>query len=246
VFCDYDPLMLTVAIAFDQPLFWAVLVGWIMSVTLHEFAHGLVAHLGGDYTIKERGGLTLNPLQYIDPVGSLLLPAVFLMIGGIPLPGGVTYVRLDLLRSKAWETAVSLAGPLMNFLIFLVLAAVLHPRVGWIDPSLMVNQWTNAQIFCGAMAFLQLFAVVLNLFPVPPLDGFGAIAPYLKDETRFKLSTPPTSTFLMIGFFVLIFAVPAVREFIFNRLMSPIFNVVGLDTYTLWAALRVALTGTAG
>lgn len=64
------------AVEFRNPLFWAVLVGWILSVVLHEFAHGLVAHLGGDYTIKERGGLTLNPLAYVDPVFSLLLPAV--------------------------------------------------------------------------------------------------------------------------------------------------------------------------
>src|SRR5438874_11588541 len=84
---------------YSNPLFWAVFIGWIMSVVLHEFAHGLVASWGGDYTIRERGGLTLNPFQYIDPVMSLLLPAVILLIGGIPLPGGVTYVRRDLLRS---------------------------------------------------------------------------------------------------------------------------------------------------
>ena len=104
---------------FGNSLFWAVLIGWIMSVVLHEFAHGIVAYWGGDYTIRERGGLTLNPLQYVDPVFSILLPIVFLCMGGIPLPGGSTYVRRDLLRGRGWNSAVSLAGPLMNFLIFL-------------------------------------------------------------------------------------------------------------------------------
>ena len=66
------------AVDFQSPLTWAILIGWIMSVVLHEFAHGLVAYLGGDYTIKERGGLTLNPIQYIDPVISLLAA------GGLP------------------------------------------------------------------------------------------------------------------------------------------------------------------
>src|SRR3954453_20879321 len=89
-----------------HPLFWAVFIGWVLSVVLHEFAHGLVAYLGGDYTIRERGGLTLNPRRYIDPFMSIILPMVFLALGSIPLPGGVTYVRHDLLRSRLWATAV--------------------------------------------------------------------------------------------------------------------------------------------
>src|SRR5438477_5260304 len=106
------------AVDFQSPLTWAVVIGWIMSVVLHEFAHGIVGYLGGDYTIKERGGLTLNPLQYIDPVNSILFPAIALILGGVPLPGGVTYIRRDLLRSRAWSSAVAIAGPLMNFIIF--------------------------------------------------------------------------------------------------------------------------------
>ena len=58
---------------FSNPLLWAVFIGWIISVVLHEFAHGIVAYWGGDYTIRERGGLTLNPLQYVDPVFSLVI-----------------------------------------------------------------------------------------------------------------------------------------------------------------------------
>src|SRR5918993_1499047 len=105
------------------------------------WAHGFAAHLGGDYTIAERGGLSLNPLQYVDPIFSLLLPAVFLMMGGIPLPGGVTYIRHDLLRSRGWQSAVAFAGPLMNFILFLLLALPFHPRVGWIDPTVGVERY---------------------------------------------------------------------------------------------------------
>src|SRR5436305_4791140 len=158
--------MIPLAIALDNPVTWAVIIGWIFSVVLHEFAHGIVAYWGGDYTIRERGGLTFNPLQYIDPVMSLLLPAIFLMMGGVPLPGGATFVRRDLLRSKAWDTAVSLAGPAMNFLIFLLLCIPLHPRFGWVTYSVSPAQWSNAQVFVAAMAVLQLEAVVLNLMPV--------------------------------------------------------------------------------
>src|SRR2546423_6462976 len=108
-------------------LFGAVLVGWIISVILHEFAHGVVAYWGGDYTIRERGGLTLNPLQYVDPLMSIILPVIFLLMGGIPLPGGATYVRHDLIRSKGWDSAVSAAGPAMNLILFGLLAIPLLP-----------------------------------------------------------------------------------------------------------------------
>src|SRR5688500_8180389 len=187
----YAPAMLA-AVDFDSPLLWALFIGWILSVVLHEFAHGLVAYWGGDYTIRERGGLTLNPLQYIDPVMSILLPIVIFLIGGIPLPGGVTYIRNDLLRSRRWESAVAAAGPAMNFLLFLALVIPFHPKIGWVDVP-APGAASNAMIFLGGMAVLQMLAVFFNLLPVPPLDGFGIIAPYMNPETRLKMMTPPLS-----------------------------------------------------
>ena len=186
---------------FQNPLVWAILVGWIISVILHEFAHGLVAHWGGDYTIRERGGLSLNPLQYVDPVFSILFPAVVLMLGGIPLPGGATYVRRDLLRGRLWDTAVSLAGPATNGLLFLACALPLHPAVGWIDPH-SPNNWTTAQVFLAATAVLQLMAMILNLIPVPGLDGFHAIQPYLPHEWQEKLSSPAVANFAFFVYFM--------------------------------------------
>ena len=235
--------VLAATVAYDTPLFWAVFIGWILSVVLHEFAHGLVGYWGGDYTIRERGGLTLNPLQYVDPVGSIILPAVFLAIGGIPLPGGATYIRHDLLRGKHWEAAVALAGPAMTFLLFLGFALPLHPSVGWVDLS-APESWSNAQIFCGAMAVLQFLAMVFNLFPVPPLDGFQAIAPYMNPEQRLKLSTPPTSTMLFIGFFMVVWNVPAIRQGMY-RAMSRTLDMMGFDVNALFfgTAFRRALWG---
>ncbi|HYE21474.1 MAG TPA: site-2 protease family protein [Tepidisphaeraceae bacterium] len=194
-------------IDFNDPAFWAVLIGWVMAVTLHELAHGVVAFWGGDYTIRERGGLTLNPLQYVDPFNSILIPVIFLAIGGIALPGGATFVRRDLLRSRGWDTAVSAAGPAMNLILFGLLAIPLLPAAGWIDINDPLN-WTTAQRFVAASCFLQLFSVILNLIPIPPLDGFGMIAPYLQPELRDKLSTPPVSTALFFGYFMLILLTP--------------------------------------
>ncbi len=223
------------AVAFDQPLFWALFIGWIMSVVVHEFAHGIVAWWGGDYTIRERGGLTLNPLQYIDPFGSLVLPMVFLLMGGIPLPGGITYIRRDLLRNRAWESAMSLAGPAANGLICLLCLLPLHPAIGWIDVAAPVETWSAGAKFLGAMALLQFIAVLFNLIPVPPLDGFNALAPWaLSEEQRLQVSAPPIGTFLFIGLFMLIFAASG-RFFqglfnLFERLLSALgFDYHGID-----------------
>src|SRR5262245_50759356 len=114
------------AIDLHSPMTWAIIIGWIMSVVLHEFAHGAVAYLGGYYTIKERGGLPLTPLQYIAPLTSIVLPILFIIMGGVPLVGGVTYIRRDLLRSRAWDFAVSAAGPAMNFILFLLFCLPFH------------------------------------------------------------------------------------------------------------------------
>ena len=204
---------------FTSPLFLAVLIGWILTVVLHEFAHGLVAYLGGDYTIGYRGGLSLNPLQYIHPVTSILMPALFLMMGGIPLPGGVTYIRTDLLRSRYWASAVSLAGPAMNFLIFLALAMPFHPALQWIKIDPDMANWTNLQLFMGALAFLQLFAVLLNLLPIPPLDGFNALKPFLPRELQNKLQNPQIAYFGFAAIYLLMQSHPA-RRFLHDALFG--------------------------
>ncbi len=68
--------------------FLIVLAGWIFSLSLHEFAHALVAYYGGDKTVKDKGYLTFNPLKYTHPMLSIVFPIIFLMMGGIGLPGG--------------------------------------------------------------------------------------------------------------------------------------------------------------
>jgi Zn-dependent protease len=230
----------------DYRLYGAVIIGWIISVILHEFAHGIVAYWGGDYTIRERGGLTLNPLQYVDPLFSIIIPVVILLIGGIPLPGGVTYIRRDLLRSRAWDTAVSLAGPLMNFILFIACAIPLHPSVGWLDPMAGPESWTNLQIFLATMAFLQLIAVILNLIPIPPLDGFQAISPYLPRDFTEKVTTPPLSTFLFFVYVMIVWQ-PRIWTLYLTALLF-LLKLMGFRTEEMMFFLRardIVFTGSA-
>ncbi len=117
----------------------------------------------------------------------------------------------------------------------------LHPAVGWIDPQASVEAWSNAQVFLGAMALLQLMAAVLNLLPIPPLDGFGIIAPFLPPHVRQKAMTPPISTFMFIGLFVIIFrAAPLILTIFKHVLLALGF---GEMTYDMLAAYGLAIRG---
>src|SRR5690349_10597519 len=137
-----------------------ILAAWIFSVCLHEFAHAAVAYAGGDHTVKDKGYLTLNPLKFTDPVTSIFLPIVFLAIGGLGLPGGCVYIERQLLRSRAWDCAVSLAGPAANLILGVVLSIPF--LLGAVDPATTNPAW-HAYAF---LIVLQFSAVVFNLIPV--------------------------------------------------------------------------------
>ena len=213
---------------FSDPAFLAVLIGWVMAVTLHEFGHNLAGYWGGDHTIRDEGRLTLNPLQYVDPFMTIILPVIFLMLGGVPLPGGATRVDPTRLRNRHWESGVYAAGPLVNLILFGILAAVITSGVGPFDWSAKPHDWTTTQKFIAAMCFLQLLSVILNLIPVPGLDGFGMIAPYLPDDLRERLSAPHLRSLFLIGYFVLLASTPVMGH-IATQVMPSIMG------YDLWS-----------
>jgi Zn-dependent protease len=159
-----------------------VVGGWVTSLCVHEFGHAFIAFLGGDRSVASAGYLSLNPLKYTHPVLSIGLPIVFLLLGGIGLPGGAVYLNERAIRSDPWRTFASAAGPLGNLLFALL--------IGW--PFLAFKGAPPGDDrFWAALAFLvflQITAVVLNLIPIPGFDGFGMIAPWLSIELRVLAS----------------------------------------------------------
>ncbi|HEX9116958.1 MAG TPA: site-2 protease family protein [Anaerolineae bacterium] len=196
--------------------FLVVLVGWVFSLCLHEFSHALVAYYGGDTTVRDKGYLTFNPLKYTHPVYSLVLPLLFLLLGGIGLPGGAVYIETWRLRSRSWISAVSLAGPSANLLVAIVLGFALRfapAGAGGIWPAI------------AFLAFLQVSAVVLNLIPLPPFDGFGAIEPYL--PMTLRSSVAQVRGMLPLVVFFLLWYVPFVNQF-FWLLVNLIASALGV------------------
>src|SRR5262245_37361926 len=128
--------------------FVIVSILWVFSLSLHEFGHAWVAYRGGDHTVAEKGYLTMNPFRYLPPVQSLLLPLLFVILGGIGLPGGAVYINRELLRSRAWDTAVSLAGPAMDLLLIVIIGMAF--KLGWI-PHERENLMTTSMAFALAL-----------------------------------------------------------------------------------------------
>ena len=162
-------------------VFVFVTSGWIVSLCLHEAAHALAAWYGGDRSVLDKGYLSLNPMAYAHPEMSFIMPVLFLVLGGIGLPGGAVYIDHAALRSRHWQALVSLAGPLANLACLLALAI----------PFLFgLHLETGNGMFWSAVAFLaalQASAVVLNLLPIPGFDGFGILGPYLPDAIQVRL-----------------------------------------------------------
>ena len=206
--------------------FIVVLVGWVFSLCLHEFSHALVAYYGGDTTVREKGYLTFNPLKYTHPVYSLLLPLLFLVLGGIGLPGGAVYIETWRLRSRAWITAVSLAGPTANLVLAIVLGTFLR-----FAPVTSGGIWPGLAF----LAFLQVSALVLNLIPLPPFDGFGAVEPYLPMNLRASLSQ--TRGMLSFAVFFLLWYVPFLNDAFWGLVIS-LANLAGVPLELVQLGLR--------
>ncbi len=184
-------------------IFLFVVAGWVVSLTLHEFGHALVAYVAGDRSVAEKGYLTLDVRRYADPGTSLILPVVILLIGGIGLPGGAVWINMGLIRKPAMRSLVSAAGPLMT--LGCALLCLVPVRSGWLgsaDPSFVVG--------LAFLGWIQVIALILNLLPVPGLDGFGIVEPHLSARTRRSIA--PFRQYGIMIIFVAIWLLPPVRD----------------------------------
>ena len=189
-------------------VFLFVVSGWVVSLCLHEYAHARTALHGGDISIGAKGYLTLNPLKYTHALLSVVLPVIFVILGGIGLPGGAVFIERGRIRGRWKHSLISAAGPLTNVLFAIALMLPFTLGVITLDR-------TNAP-FASALAFLamlQVTAAILNLLPVPGLDGYGVIEPWLSYRTRRQLE--PFGQFGLLAVFGVLW-IPEVNSAFFG------------------------------
>ena len=179
-------------------IIWGIPV--IFAITLHEVAHGWVAMKLGDRTAQMMGRLTLNPIKHIDPVGTIIVPGLLLMAGGFIFGWAkqvpVTYLNLNKPKSDmAW---VALAGP----------AAILIMAIGWAVLAMVGVQLFQSGFAMGeAMAYMgaagiliNTMLMILNLLPLPPLDGGRILVSLLPGPLAWKVSRiEPYGFFILVG-----------------------------------------------
>ncbi len=204
-------------------IFVFVMSGWVVSLCLHEYAHAVTGYLSGDHSVAARGYLTLNPAKYTHPVLSLLLPLVFLVLGGIGLPGGAVWVDHAYIRGRIRFTLISLAGPAVNVVFTLALMA---PFLLGVDVLQHLPFWVG----WAFLAFLQLTASLLNLVPVPGVDGGNALRPWL--SPRWQRGFNAVAPYGMLLFLALLWQ---------PRIGAAFFGLV--DTISGWLGLPPGLAG---
>ena len=183
-----DQLIQTVALAAIPVLF---------AITLHEAAHGYVAKHFGDMTASQAGRISLNPLHHIDPFGTIILPLLTLWMGGIlfgwakPVPVNFSALR----RPKQDMLWVAIAGPASNLVMALGWAfaykiGVTFPESYFAEPLLGMAMWGIR---------INVVLMVLNLLPLPPLDGGRVAISLLPQRQAFQLAKiEPYGMFILI------------------------------------------------
>jgi Zn-dependent protease len=147
----------------------------ILSIVIHEVSHGYAANWLGDPTARLAGRLSPNPLLHIDPIGSVLVPALLYISNAHFLFGWAKPVPYNPynLRNQRWgEAFVAAAGPLSNFLIAGIFAILIR-----LSPAL--NFSADFTEMLGNIVFINILLAIFNAIPIPPLDGSKIIAPFL-------------------------------------------------------------------
>lgn len=204
-------------------VFLFVVSGWVVSLCLHEYAHARTALHSGDISVEAKGYLTLNPLKYTHALLSIVLPVIFVILGGIGLPGGAVFIERARIKGRWRHSLISAAGPLTN----IVFAAVCTAPF-WLHGLEGVP--TTFRFALAFLALLQVTAALLNFVPVPGLDGYGVIEPWLSPGLRRQVE--PFAPFGLLAVFGLLW-VPEVNQVFFD-LVDVILRGLGVsrfDTY---------------
>ncbi|MBI2933028.1 MAG: site-2 protease family protein [Planctomycetes bacterium] len=168
---------------------------WFVSVYAHELGHAMAAYWGGDRAVRDRGGFSPIQIWFNNPWMGLVLPAIILMFTGFAFPGAATRVNRSSLRDSGVVSLVFLAGPAATLAITAALVGITFV----LSPGLL-------RTALALSVFLNIMSFLLNLLPLPSLDGFGAIGAHLPGRVEHWMYRAAVPTMVLLV--LLLFAVP--------------------------------------
>lgn len=202
----------------------AIIVALIISIVLHEMAHGWMADYLGDPTARLQGRLSPNPLVHIDPIGSVLVPGLlFLTNAGIlfgwarPVP----YNPYNLSDQKWGEAKVAVAGPAVNLALALVFGLLIRfAAVLGLGPAFVE--------LASYIVYINILLAIFNMIPIPPLDGSKIIQPFLplRMQMGYRNFVHSFERWGLIGTFIFIFIFIKFLWQPFSTLVSSIFSLI--------------------
>lgn len=202
---------------------WALPI--IFAVTVHEASHGYVANYLGDHTAKNLGRLTLSPHKHIDPLGTLIIPGLLIALGTPFIFGWakpVPVAEKNLKNPRSDMALIAIAGPLSNLIMALIWASLsklaLFIQVGWVTTPLYLMGLAGIQI--------NLILMLLNLLPIPPLDGSKVLNNFLKGRVAILYDKIEP-----YGFFILLFLLVT---HILNFILAPVFKFCTYQIYNIF------------
>ncbi|MCD6195083.1 site-2 protease family protein [bacterium] len=198
----------------------AFLVGILLAISVHEFAHALAAVRAGDLTPKLAGRLTLNPLAHLDPLGTL-----FLLLAGFGWGKPVPINPFNLPNPQKSQAWIALAGPLANIILALILAIPIRLSHFGLWPEGLIA----AQIIqiLQIIIELNLLLAVFNLLPIPPLDGSKIIFAFVSQETQVAIEQ--IGPWVLFALLFLSFATPV------NIFSATLFPLIQYLNYLITA-----------
>ncbi|AKH33343.1 Peptidase family M50 [candidate division SR1 bacterium Aalborg_AAW-1] len=196
---------------------------FIVSISLHEYAHAWMANRLGDPTPRNQGRLTPNPIAHIDPVGFIL---IFLIGFGW---GRAVQYNPHYLKNPLWdELKIALAGPAMNILLSIgaIIILIIYQLIAGAGQDLVTAFWMQ-------FAFMNIALAVFNMIPIPPLDGYRVIKVF---APRLMTQVEQYGQYIILGFALLFIRGPGS-----GLLQSYISNVSGLIFGLLYGLLSLPL-----
>lgn len=216
---DFHNMMQLIAI-------WAIPV--IFAVTVHEASHGFVAYYYGDKTAKMLGRLTLSPHKHIDPVGTIAIPTFLILVGAPFLFGWAKPVPVtarNLKNPRRDMAIIALAGPVSNLIMALIWASLAKLA------SVIEVNWISTPLFLMGFAGIQinLILMLLNLLPLPPLDGSKVLNNFLRGKAAILYDQIEPYGFIILVILLATGILAKIINPIFLAIIYSIMKLFGLS-----------------